>query len=388
MKKDLPIYDIVLSDDNQGVGMISLVDDPAIQVNWIKLANQPQELFFKTDVDKQMLYGPFLIPNKLIYRFDEINGEYYVRFKKEQIEEIASKFNEDLNNKNINFMHTDEKVDAFVSQNWIIENEQDKSKSLGFDLPEGTWFGGVKVKDSNFWTNKVKNEEVKGFSVEILADLELSLKNKEQIMKKQIKLSSAVLKNGTTVYFDGDLAVGTAVYLDEALTEKAPDADHVAEDGTIVVTVDGIITEIRPVEEMAGEKYLSEDGPCYEGYVQVGMKMVDGKEVPNCVPNEDGRIAESTMAIDPNTGSELPAQITPEEVSMMIDNRFGELMEEITRLKIMIEGGEKEIEEFKKQVNEKFSTTPAKPSIKKQEVRIDEKFSSMEARVKAFAKNK
>ena len=268
MKKDLPIYDIVLSDDNQGVGMISLVDDPAIQVNWIKLANQPQELFFKTDVDKQMLYGPFLIPNKLIYRFDEINGEYYVRFKKEQIEEIASKFNEDLNNKNINFMHTDEKVDAFVSQNWIIENEQDKSKSLGFDLPEGTWFGGVKVKDSNFWTNKVKNEEVKGFSVEILADLELSLKNKEQIMKKQIKLSSAVLKDGTTVYFDGELAVGTAVYLDEALTEKAPDNEHVAEDGTIVVTVDGIVTEIKPME-----------------------------------------VAEEELAIDPNTGIELPAAV-------------------------------------------------------------------------------
>jgi hypothetical protein len=347
MKKDLPIYDIVLSDDNQGVGMISLVDDPAIQVNWIKLANQPQELFFKTDVDKQMLYGPFLIPNKLIYRFDETNGEYYVRFKKEQIEEIASKFNEDLNNKNINFMHTDEKVDAFVSQNWIIENEQDKSKSLGFDLPEGTWFGGVKVKDSNFWTNKVKNEEVKGFSVEILADLELSLKNKEQIMKKQIKLSSAVLKNGTTVYFDGELAVGTAVYLDEALTEKAPDNEHVAEDGTIVVTVDGIVTEIKPME-----------------------------------------VAEEELAIDPNTGSELPAQITPEEVSMMIDNRFGELMEEITRLKIMIEGGEKEIEDFKAKVNEKFSTTPAKDSIKKPESKIDEKFSSMEARIKEFAKNK
>ena len=42
MKKDLPIFDIVLNDDDlkQGVGMISLVDDPAIGVNWIKLSNQ------------------------------------------------------------------------------------------------------------------------------------------------------------------------------------------------------------------------------------------------------------------------------------------------------------------------------------------------------------
>jgi hypothetical protein len=38
MNKNLPVYDIVLNDDSQGVGYISLVDSPAIQVDWIKLA--------------------------------------------------------------------------------------------------------------------------------------------------------------------------------------------------------------------------------------------------------------------------------------------------------------------------------------------------------------
>jgi len=382
MEKKLPIYDIILSDEDisQGVGMISLVDDPAIKVNWIKLAKQ-ESLNFKTDKEKQMLFGPFLIPNMLIYRSDEFNGEYYVRFSREEIEKIATKFNEDLNSKNINFMHSDVKVDAFVAQNWLIENEQDKSRGLGFDLPEGTWFGGVKIKDADFWLNKVKSEEVKGFSVEILADLELSLKNKENNMKK-LKFASATLKNGTVVYYDGELAVGTAVFLDEALTEKAPDDGHVAEDGTIVVTVDGIITEIKPVE--AGN--LAGDGPCYEGYEMVGMKTIDGKEVPNCVPVVDGKPEPSTMAIDPNTGSELPAVITPEEVSMMIDNRFGELMEEITRLKIMVEGNDKGMEEYKKQIDEKFSTTPATGSIKKAESQLDNKFTTAEARIKEFAR--
>jgi len=385
MEKQLPIYDIVLSEENQGVGMISLVDEPAIQVNWIKLAKQEQQLLFKTDVDKQMLYGPFLIPNKLIYRFDEINGEYYVRFKKEEIEKIASKFNEDLNNKNINFMHTDEPVDAFVAQNWIIENTQDKSQGLGFDLPEGTWFGGVKVKDSEFWKNKVKNEEVKGFSVEILADLELSLKNKEQIMEKQIKLGNAKLMDGVTVYWDGDFGMGTAIFIDEALTQPAPDADHVLEDGTVVTTKDGKVVEIQvsAVEEDLKEAATLLEGPCYEGYEMVGMKVVDGKEVPNCVPVVDGKPEPSTMAEEP-----AMVAISAEEVSMMIDNRFAELMDEITRLKGMVEDKANEMNSFKSEVNEKFSTTPAKESIKKPEMKIDDKFASVEARIKAFAKNK
>ncbi len=30
-----------------------------------------------------------------------------------------------------------------------------------------------------------------------------------------------------------------------------------------------------------------DDDPCWDGYVQLGTKMKDGKEVPNCVPIEE-----------------------------------------------------------------------------------------------------
>jgi len=29
------------------------------------------------------------------------------------------------------------------------------------------------------------------------------------------------------------------------------------------------------------------EGACWEGYVAIGTKMLDGREVPNCVPEED-----------------------------------------------------------------------------------------------------
>lgn len=350
MKKDLPIYDIKLTDDTQGVGFISLVDEPAIGVDWIKLSKQI-EMSFKANKDKQMLYGPFLIPNMLIYRKDDKNGEYYVRFGKEEIEKIATKFNEDLNNKNINFMHTDEKVEAFVAQNWVIEGDQDKSKNLGFDLPEGSWFGGVKIKDELFWSDKVKSDEVKGFSVEILADLELSLKNKEQIMEKQIKLGSATLKDGVQVYWDGDFGMGTAIFIDEALTQPAPDADHVLEDGTIVTTKDGKVVEIQVPSIEEGEELAAEE------------------EVVTEVVTET-------------------KSLTAEEVSSMIDSRFSELMDELTRLKGLLEEKDQKMAEYKKEVEEKFSMTPAVQSIKKAEVKIDDKFSKVEARIREFAKNK
>jgi hypothetical protein len=346
--RELPIYDIKLTDDNQGVGFISLVDEPAIGVDWIKLSNESQ-LSFKVDKEKQLLYGPFLIPNKLIYRHDEKMGEYYVRFSKEEIEKIAIKFNEDLNNKNINFQHTDQKVEAFVASNWMIDGEQDKSRNMGFDLPEGTWFGGVKIKDLTFWTDKVKTDEVKGFSVEILADLELALKNKEQKMEKEIKLASAKLADGTPIYYDGDLVVGTALFIDEAMATPVPaeagiETEWMLEDGiTKVYTLDGLITKIE-TEEVSPEEVLA--------------------EVP---------VAQS---------------LTAEEVSLMIDTRFTELMNEVTKLKELVGQKDDTMNEFKKEVEEKFSVTAATKSITKAEPKMDDKFSKVEARIREFAKNK
>jgi len=45
----------------------------------------------------------------------------------------------------------------------------------------------------------------------------------------------------------------------------------------------------KPSEVYEDELQKPEDDPCWEGYVQVGTKMQDGKEVPNCVPMEEAR---------------------------------------------------------------------------------------------------
>ena len=38
------------------------------------------------------------------------------------------------------------------------------------------------------------------------------------------------------------------------------------------------------VVEDAGQKVMT--NPCWDGYTQVGMKMKNGKKVPNCVPEK------------------------------------------------------------------------------------------------------
>ena len=353
------------------------------------------EFEFKSDKEKQLLYGPFLIPNKLIYRKDAQNGEYYVRFSKDEVEKIANKFNQDLNNSKINLMHTNEMVDAYVTQNWVVEGDQDKSQNFGFDLPEGTWFGAVKVKDEDFWNKKVKNDEVRGFSVEILADLQLSLKNKEQQMNKNLKLGSTMLGDGTTpIYYDGeDIGVGTAIFTDEAMTMPAADDRWVLVDGRTITVIGGAVTLIdeASTEEATVIEKFEIDAPlmgdmkkCMEEQMALGKNEEDAKKMCG-----EEKMAEEPMMPEPAMPETKSEAITAEEVSMMIDARFGDLMEEISNLKKMLGDTEEEYNDFKKSVNDKFSIVPAVASITKTKVvNVDDKFSKLEQRIKEFAKNK
>lgn len=256
MEKKLPLYKIVVdpTDEQTGVYAVSLVDEPAIEVDWIKLSKQDAiEMLFAANKDKQMLFGPLLIPNKLIYRRDESGNEYNIVFDEETIQIIADKYNENKLGDVFNFQHSDQKVEAVLLQNWIV-GKVDKSQDMGFSLPEGTWFGGVKVKDEGFWLNEVKTEKVKGFSVEIMAGTRL-IEMTAEADKNKIDLMEYKTKDGLTLTWEGDAAVGKEVFLILADGTKVPadNGEYELEDGTKIAVAAGKVAEIMAPEPMANE---------------------------------------------------------------------------------------------------------------------------------------
>jgi hypothetical protein len=50
------------------------------------------------------------------------------------------------------------------------------------------------------------------------------------------------------------------------------------------------LSDVKPNKFEPLEK--GENDPCWEDYVQVGTKIVDGREVPNCVPLEAKKVKE------------------------------------------------------------------------------------------------
>ena len=55
--------------------------------------------------------------------------------------------------------------DVYVMESWIKEDSEDKSNKYGYnDLPIGTWFVSMKIKNDEIW-KQVKDGILNGFSV-------------------------------------------------------------------------------------------------------------------------------------------------------------------------------------------------------------------------------
>ena len=260
MEKKIPTYKIRVNPDDEttGVYCVSLVDQPAIEVDWITLSKEIVEFEFSINKDKQMLFGPLLIPGKLILRRDNKGNDYNIVFDEETIQIIADKYNENKMGDIFNFQHSDQKVNAVLLQNWIT-GSTDKSQDYGFKLPQGTWFAGIKVKDEEFWLNDVKTGKVKGFSVEIMAESELIKMTTEEVEKNKINLMEIKTKDG--LVFEGDLKVSADILeVKEDGSKVAPaDGKYTLEDGSVITVLGGKITEHNPEEKLNDEEEMEVD---------------------------------------------------------------------------------------------------------------------------------
>lgn len=187
--------------DESGVDGIAIVDSPAIEQPFfafnktktlkkyqIQLGSQKGAQFKPVTGDKQVLAGALMIPNLEIYRSDvQPNGstkEYNVSFTPETINQIVQKFSASNLNKSVNQMHDNNKpVNAVLYQHFIINRELGVMPPLGQDhLVDGTWFGFIKVNDTNVWNEFIKTGIYTGYSVQGLFYEEPVITNNEAQM--------------------------------------------------------------------------------------------------------------------------------------------------------------------------------------------------------------
>jgi hypothetical protein len=164
MEKRKVVKCVIDESGRLGITAMGLVDIPAIEENWIALSKQMQ--LASVNDERKMLYGPALIPDKQILRYDDQGEPYYVYFEKATVEAVAHQFFKKNLQHTTNLQHEVPVTGVTVVESWIKEGKNDKSIQLGLpELPDGTWFIGTKVDDDSVW-NDVKDGKVKGYSIE------------------------------------------------------------------------------------------------------------------------------------------------------------------------------------------------------------------------------
>ena len=165
--EDLDLIELFIDEDNEwgGIEAISIVENPAIEEDFIALKSQEVKLA-EVDNEKRILMGAVLIPNKKIYRRKK-DQEYYIHFSEETVRKAAELFLSRGKQNNSTLEHEVSIGGLSVVESWIIEDEvHDKSRKYGLEMPMGTWMASVKVNNDEIWEEFVKTKRVKGFSIE------------------------------------------------------------------------------------------------------------------------------------------------------------------------------------------------------------------------------
>lgn len=167
-KSKLPVFKFVLDEDSEtsGVNVLSLVEQPAIELNAMKFSKEEKFQFKVTDKARQIFMAPIMRPDFLIFR-DEPTY-YYGYFDQETIFNIVQKYFKTSKLGNVDINHSGELIKgAYLFESFIIDSTRGNltPSTYGQTLPDGTWFGSFQVTDPTLW-QAIENGDINGVSIE------------------------------------------------------------------------------------------------------------------------------------------------------------------------------------------------------------------------------
>jgi hypothetical protein len=166
-------YEINIDSENTGVNIISMVSEPAIDELFIKMNKESQTKLILSNIDKQIVIGAVLVPDKVIYRQRMTKDgveEFNIVFRKEVIEQIAERFINSDSINNVDIEHNEILLNKVNIVSSYILSDDLKDERFNH-LPNGSWIVSYKINDKNLWETQVKAGKVKGFSIDGLFNM-------------------------------------------------------------------------------------------------------------------------------------------------------------------------------------------------------------------------
>ncbi len=282
--------DVYKIDETKEIEMVvnSFVSEPATGKEWL-FFNKRQVLDFYDD-EKQVVTSVVMLANTPIYRNDD-GYEYKLVFTPEAIKKMAFDYFSKNGFNKISIEHDGKEVEgaAILLESYFVDNIKSVPQKFG-KIPDGSWIMSYKVVDKEIW-KMIKEKKLRGFSVEVIADLKKlnlnlnkntnqknkkNMKKEKQKEKTKEKFLDAVTDQGVQVTFDA-LEVGQLIYA-------------VAEDGTKVTLEQG--TYLINFEDRVYEVVVDENGTITEINEVTSEEAMSNDDVKKTLDEMNKKIAE------------------------------------------------------------------------------------------------
>ena len=277
---NLPVYQALVSFDDSETGMfcISLVDEPAVEADFLAFDKDKRPLQFKVENEEQrMVFGLVMAADMPIYRRTDDGYEYYLTFSKDTIRLMAEKYFKEDKQNNVDTQHNFKLEDGVTMVQMFIKDSDNGISPVGFeDYKDGSLFAQFHIENDEVWES-IKEGTYKGFSLAGTFNLEkmskinpikenkknMSKLNKiKEMLKVMLQTFGDIATDKGTLMYDGDEEIkeGDAVKLldGEGNEIDAEDGDYQTDDKRIIVVKEGKVAEIKDVEE---EEPKSEETP-------------------------------------------------------------------------------------------------------------------------------
>ena len=173
MKTNLPVYQIIVNEENIGLYAIAFVKRPAVEVDWLAFSKEDEtQVKFSVDETQHRVLGVVMRPDFLIYRRDKDGNGYYMTVTKEEIKHIVRLFLQNGFQNLVNVEHNDELwLNGVELEQIFIKDVATGINPVGFeDIEDGALFFQYHITDEEVW-RAVQDGVFKGLSIEGFFDL-------------------------------------------------------------------------------------------------------------------------------------------------------------------------------------------------------------------------
>ena len=164
----MKIFKVKIDDDEQlGMDAISLVEFPAVEVDFLAFSKDHKMELTQFDEEKREITGVVCLADTPILRKNDQYGVHCILFDRDTIKKMMLRYFKNGLSNRVNIEHKGEMIEGLTMiESYIKDSNRNVSPIEFQDVTDGSWIATFKVENDEVWSAIKEDHKLKGFSLQ------------------------------------------------------------------------------------------------------------------------------------------------------------------------------------------------------------------------------